>query len=131
MYRLVTVVAAIVLAGSASAGIGGQESVKPLPTIEVTAPKDVADVQALNDSLAELSRKATACVAEGAKPETCPCRFSEDVARVRKGYETLIKRHPDWKDQLVSYDYKNKESRRISGTLVLENLRRQLDALKC
>ena len=50
---------------------------------------------------------------------------------MRKGYAMLIQQHPDWKDQLVSYQYVNKEGKNISGTLVLQNLRRQLEALKC
>ena len=46
-------------------------------------------------------------------------------------YDSLIKQHPAWKDQLLSYQTVDKQGRNISGTLVLQNLRRQLEALKC
>ena len=46
-------------------------------------------------------------------------------------YDGLISRRPEWKDQLLSYQYTDKQGRNISGTLVLQNLRRQLDALTC
>ncbi len=39
--------------------------------------------------------------------------------------------HPDRNDQLVSYHRLNNEGRNISGTLVMEKLRRQLEGLNC
>jgi hypothetical protein len=42
-----------------------------------------------------------------------------------------MKQRPEWKDQLLSYRSINKEGRNISGTLVLQNLRRQLETLRC
>jgi hypothetical protein len=112
--------------------LAGQQAqaIKPLPTIEVTG-KDVAVVQGVNDTLGALSEKVTACVSAGRKAEECRCSFPQDLARLRRTYDTLIQTHPDWKDQLLSYQYFNKEGRNISGTLVLQNLRRQLETLKC
>lgn len=104
---------------------------KPLPTIEVTAPKDVTSVEALSGALDTLSDKVTACVTSGGKAETCRCSYPQEVSLLRKRYESLIQQHPDWKDQIVSYQYVNKEGRNVSGTLVLQNLRRQLEALRC
>jgi hypothetical protein len=106
------------------------QPIKPLPTIEVTAPADLASVQSLNDALGTLSEKVTACFTERRKGD-CRCSYPQDLALVRKGYETLIQQHPDWKDQLLSYRSVTKEGRPVSGTLVLQNLRRQLEALKC
>jgi hypothetical protein len=111
------------------AALSGQ-AVKPLPTIEVTG-KDVTVVQGVNDTLGTLSEKVTACVSAGRKAEECRCSFPQDLTRLRRSYDTMIQTHPDWKDQLLSYQYVNKEGRNISGTLVLQNLRRQLEALKC
>lgn len=122
-----------ILAGglsTAPAAAAGQE-IKPLPSIEVTDRKDVASVTALNDTLETLSKKVTACVGGGGKPETCRCSYPQELSSLRKGYENLIKEHTAWKDQLLSYQYVNKEGRNISGTLVLQNLRRQLEMLKC
>ena len=108
-----------------------QQPVTPLPSIEVTAPKDSADVQAVSETLDTLSEKVTACVKAGRAAATCRCSYPEDLTRLRKGYAGLVDQHPDWKDQLLSYRYVNKEGRNISGTLVLQNLRRQLEMLKC
>ena len=106
------------------------QAIKPLPTIEVTG-RDVTVVQGVNDTLGALSEKVTTCASAGRKAEECRCSFPQDLTRLRRSYDTLIQTHPDWKDQLLSYQYVNKEGRNISGTLVLANLRRQLDVLKC
>jgi hypothetical protein len=111
------------------AALSGQ-AVKPLPTIEVTG-KDVTVVQSVNDRLGTLSEKVTACVSAGRKAEECRCNYPQDLARLRQAYDALIQTHPDWKDQMVSYQYVNKEGRNISSTLVLQALRRQLETLKC
>jgi hypothetical protein len=130
MFRITLIVLAV-LCWVPISGVAAEETAKPLPSIEVTAPKDVADVEALNDALATLSEKVTACVKAGRKPEICQCSYLQDLAKLRKGYANLSQQHPDWKDQLLSYHRLNKEGRNISGTLVLQNLRRQLEMLKC
>jgi hypothetical protein len=107
------------------------QAITPLPTIEVKAPNDVASVNAVNDALEALSRKVTACVSGGGAAAKCRCSYPEELARLRTGYDGVIKQHPDWKDQLLSYQYVNKDGKNISGTLVLQNLRRQLEALTC
>ena len=111
------------------AGQQGQ-ALKPLPTVEVTG-KDVTAVQAVSDTLGSLSEKVTACVNAGRKVEECRCGYPQELARLRKAYDTLIQTHPDWKDQMLSYQYINKEGRNISGTLILQTLRRQVEVLKC
>ena len=88
------------------------QAIKPLPTIEVMAPADVTAVHGLHDTLGTLGEKVTACVSAGRKIEECRCSYPQDLARVRKGYE-------------------NKEGRNVSGTLVLQNLRRYLEPMKC
>jgi hypothetical protein len=103
----------------------------PLPTIEVKTPDDVAAVVALDDTLGTLSEKVTTCVAAGRPVEKCRCSYPKELGNLRSKYDDVIKQHPAWKDQLLSYRYKNKEGRSISGTLVLQNLRRQLEMLKC
>ena len=130
MFRITMIVLAVLCRSSIS-GVAAEQTAKPLPSIEVTAPKDVANVEALNDALATLSEKVTACVKAGRKPEICQCSYPQELAKLRKGYANLIQQHPDWKDQLLSYHHLNKEGRNISGTLVLQNLRRQLEMLKC
>lgn len=111
--------------------LSAEQDPKPLPSIEVTAPNDVKDVQALNDTLSTLSQKVTACVKAGRKPEDCQCGYPGELNGLTKGYESVIKKHPEWKDQILSYQYHDKEGHNISGNLVLQNLRRQLEALKC
>jgi hypothetical protein len=130
MFRITLIVLAVLCGGSIS-GIAAGQTAKPLPSIEVTAPKDAASVEALHDALATLSEKVTTCVKAGRKPEVCQCSYPQDLAKLRKGYADLIQQHPGWKDQLLSYHRLSNEGRNISGTLVLENLRRQLEVLKC
>ena len=107
------------------------QAVTPLPSIEVTVPKDTAAVEALNDSLSAFSEKVTACIKAGRKPETCRCSYPSNLTELRGRYADLIQQHADWKDQLLSYHRLDKEGRNISGTIVLKNLRRQLEMLKC
>ena len=130
MFKITMAVLTLFLMPSAGK-FAVQDAVKPLPTIEVTAPPDVKSVRALDGTMDALSRKVTACVSAGRQPDTCPCRYPDDVSRLRKQYETLVEQHPSWKDRLLSYEYVNEDGRKISGLLVLENLRRQLDVLKC
>ena len=108
-----------------------QPAVKPLPAIQVTAPADVTAVEGLHDAVGSLAEKVTACLGAKRAGENCGCSYPQDLARIRKGYETLIQQHPDWKDQLLSYRSVTREGRPVSATLVLQNLRRQLEALKC
>src|SRR6185437_2260042 len=121
MFRYTLVLLA--LCCTLSLALPAAQEPKPLPTIEVSDPKDLKDVQGVNDALSSLSEKVTACVKAGGKPETCQCSYPQNLSSLRKGYESLIKEHPGWKDQLVSYHYLNNEGRNISGTLVLQNLR--------
>jgi hypothetical protein len=100
---------------NSTAVLPAQQVAKPLPSIEVTAPKDVREVQELSNTLSALSEKVTACVKAGGKPERCQCSYPQDLTNLRKGYETLTKQHPDWKDQLLSYRYLNQEGLNISG----------------
>jgi len=111
--------------------VGILQAPVPLPTIEAKAPKDAAMVLSLNDALSGLSEKVTACVDGGRSVETCRCSYPQELATLRTKYDGVMSAHPEWKDQLISYQYVNKEGRNISGTLVLQNLRRQLETLKC
>jgi hypothetical protein len=130
MFNSTLILLAVLWSGSISVLAAGQ-AVKPLPNIEVTAANDVANVRALDDALLTLSQKVTACAKAGRTPAVCQCSYPENVARLKTRYAKLIQQHPEWKDQLLSYHYVNKEGRNISGTLVLQNLARQLKMLKC
>ena len=114
----------------ALAGQDGQ-AIKPLPTIEVTSSADVTAVEGLHDAVGTLAEKVTACLTAKRPGVNCGCNYPQDLGIIRMGYEMLIRQHPDWKDQLLSYRSVTKEGRPVSATLVLQNLRRQLDALKC
>ena len=111
--------------------LAAAQAAKPLPRIEVTAPKDVESVEALNNALRALSEKVTECVKAGGKPEVCRCKYPQELAKFRKSYATLIQQHPEWKDKILGYEYVNKDGRNISGTMDLETMRRQLEVLKC
>ena len=122
---------AIALLLLAAGAPGGAQTPQPLPHIDVTAPKDVTAVQMVNETMAALSRKVTSCVDAGGAAETCRCKYPPELAALRKAYDSLAKLRPEWKDQLLSYHYQNKEGRNISGTLVMQNLRRQLETITC
>ena len=130
MFPIVLMRSTLLSVGFSVALLAAQ-AFKPLPTIEVTAPKDITSVEALSGTLDAVSEKVTACIKGGGKAETCQCRYPQELSLLRKRYESLVEQHPDWKDQMLSYQYVNKEGRNVSGTLVLQNLRRQLEALKC
>jgi hypothetical protein len=78
----------------------------PLPTVEVKAPKDVAVVEVVNHAMSALSQKVTACVA---------------AATLRTKYDGLITRRPEWKDQLLSYQYVDKQGRKLVNRLSLSH----------
>jgi hypothetical protein len=85
-------------------------------------------VQALNDSLDALSHKVTACVKAGGKAETCQCSYPQDLASLRKSYASLIKQHPDWKDQLLSYRYVTRKDATSAEPLFFKT---SIASLKC
>jgi hypothetical protein len=119
------------LLAHASSAVAPAQDIRPLPTLQVAAPNDIASIQSLTGALDTLSEKVTACVKGGDSAEMCQCRYPQDLVLLRKRYEGVIAKHPDWKDQLLSYQYVNKEGRNISGTLAMSTLRRELDVLKC
>src|SRR5690348_8683815 len=121
MFNITISLLAVLWSSSISVLAAGQ-AVTPLPTIEVTAAKDVANVRELDDALSMFSQKVTACAKAGRTPEVCQCSYPENLVRLKTSYAKLIQLHPEWKDQLLSYHYVNKEGRNISGTLVLQNL---------
>jgi len=129
MFRTIVIVAA--LGAMSVAAFGAAQASKPSSSIEVTAPKDLAAVNGLNDALTALSEKVTACAKTAKKPETCQCSYPQELKNLRTRYADVVRLHPDWKDQLLSYQRLDKEGRKISGALNLEGLRRQLDMLKC
>lgn len=121
---------AVLWSGSISVLAAGQ-AVKPLPSIEVTAANDVANLRDLNEALSAFSEKVTACAKAGRKPEDCQCSYPENLATLKTRYAKLIQQHPEWRDQLLSYRYINKEGRNINGMLVPQNLARELEMVKC
>ena len=130
MSTITKILLAVLCSASISLLAEGQ-AIKPLPSIEVTSPNDIANVRELNDALSALREKVTGCVKAGRTQESCQCAYPENLAKLKTDYAKLIQQHPEWKDQLVSYHYVNKEGRNIGGTLVLQNLARQIEMLKC
>ena len=100
------------------------------PPIKVSNVQDVADVQALNGLVTAFSKGVTACVDAGSPIATCRCRYPQEALNLRKGYNDFVKRHPDWKDRMLSYEYVDNGGRTMSGVISIPTLRRQLDGLK-
>jgi hypothetical protein len=131
MFRLASVLTMAVAATVASGAAAPAQTPEPVPMIQVTTPADVASVQSVNDAVSALSRKVTACVDGGRKLEICQCSAPQELASLRNRYDSLIKQRPAWKDQVMSYQYLDKDGRNISAVLALSTLRRQLDVLRC
>jgi hypothetical protein len=130
MLRLASMLALVVCAVGV-VGAASAQTPEPVPMIQVTAAAEIASVQAINDALSALSRKVTACVDGGRKLEACQCSAPQELTNLRSRYDSVIKQHPAWKDQVVSYQYIDKDGRNRSAVLALSVLRRQLDILRC
>jgi len=132
MSRSALALAVLLYASAATnAAAADPQAPQPLPSIQLTAPADVAAVQTLLDSLHALSVKVTACVDAGGKLETCQCSAKPELSNLRSRYDSVIKEHPAWKEQNLSYQYLDKDKRNMSGVLAMSTLRRQLDMLRC
>jgi len=132
MSRSALALAVLLYASAATnAAAADPQAPQPLPSIQLTAPADVAAVQTLLDSLHALSVKVTACVDAGGKLETCQCRAKLELSNLRSRYDGVVKAHPAWKEQNLSYQYLDKDQRNMSGVLAMSTLRRQLDMLRC
>jgi hypothetical protein len=131
MVRLGSMLALAVCTAGASRAAAAAQTPEPVPMIKVTAPAEVASVQTVNEALSALTRKVTACVDSGRKLETCQCSAPQELANLRSRYDGLLKQRPAWKDQVVSYQYVDKDGRNISSVLALSVLRRQLELLRC
>jgi hypothetical protein len=99
--------------------------------IKINGAESVMEVRTLNGFVTELSKRITACVDAGNPIETCRCRYPQQVINLRKSYNDFVKRHPDWRDRTLSYEYADNDGRTISGVISIPVLRRQLDGLKC
>ena len=94
-------------------------------------PADVASVQTVSEALSTFGQKVTACVDGGRALESCRCSAPQELANLKLRFETVIKQHRAWKDQVVSNQYIDKQGRNMSGVLALNTLRRQLEMLRC
>jgi len=108
-----------------------QAAAPPPRMIEAKSPADIAAVSLINDSMAALGRKVAACVAGGQPVGKCQCNSPAELGRLRLAYENLVRQRPEWKDQVLGYQYHDKTGKNISGAVVMQNMRRQLEALKC
>jgi len=132
MSRSALVLAVLLSVPAATtAAAADPQAPQPLPSIQLTAAADVASAQTLLDSLHALSVKVTACVDGGGKRETCQCSAPQELANLRSRYNSVLREHPAWKDQNLSYQYLDKDKRNMSGVVAMITLRRQLDMLRC
>ena len=106
------------------------QTAQPAP-IKVSGARDVVEIRTLNGFVTAFSKSVTACVDAGSPIETCRCRYPQDALNLRNGYNDFVKRHPDWKDRMLSYEYVDEGGRTLSGVISIPTLRRQLDGLKC
>jgi len=106
------------------------QAAQPAP-IKVSSAQDVVEIRKLNGFVTAFSKSVTACVDAGRPIATCQCRYPQQALNLRDGYDEFVKRHPDWKDRQLSYEYVDDGGRTISGVISIPTLRRELDGLKC
>jgi hypothetical protein len=96
----------------------GPEQVVPL-----TKPDDIRYASSMDQAIVRLGDKVTECVRGKLAPDNeCFCLYPQELSHVRKTYEDTIKRHPEWKNKIVSY---TREGRTFAVSF--GGLRRQLD----
>ena len=101
------------------------------PQIEVTAPKDAANVRALNEALDTLIDKVVDCPAPGPARDACVCKQQDLIGKLRAAHAQVLKDHPEWKDRQLSYKYEGKDGKPMSGVMVMPTMQRQIDRLTC
>jgi hypothetical protein len=99
-------------------------TVAQVKVIELTKPDETRDAAAVSRAVDGMSARVAQCVQEKlAPPQECSCRFPKERADLRSLYESTLRRHPDWRDQAVSY----RSSSGGSETVSFPGLRRELE----
>jgi hypothetical protein len=77
--------------------------------IPLTKQDDIRHASSMDQAIGSLSTKVMECVrGKLAQDSECFCHYPQELSRVRKTYESTIKRHPEWRNKVVSYTQEGK-----------------------
>jgi len=105
---------------AASYGAGSEQ------VVSITTPADIRDASSIDKAIVRLSNKVMECIQRKLAPDNeCFCLYPQEVSQVRETYEGTIKRHPEWKNRVVSYTHEGR-----TFAVSIGGVSRQLD-VKC
>lgn len=119
-------VGALVLATMVSADVLAQAGT---PSLRVTDPKEVAVLRSLNARIDALSRQVSICVEKKlAAPESCMCRYPNELSALRKEFQSTVRAYPAWSSRAVTWT-DNSSGSPVGHTIAIAHLGPELD--KC
>jgi hypothetical protein len=91
--------------------------------IQLTKAEDIKEVSAMRVAVDVINKKVMECSqSKQALASECFCLYPGELSEVRRIFEETIRKHPNWKDKVVSY-YQNSSFNTIS----LRGVGRQLE----
>ena len=97
-------------------------------TITLDNSAQIADANALQKAIDEVSEKVMECVEKKlASANRCFCLYPIELSEFKKKYEMVIQRNPDWQNAIVHW---STEEEATGFNLVFPALRRQVE-MKC
>ena len=79
-------------------------SPKESEVVTLTEPGDIQQASAVDKAIVRLSNRVMECVrAKLAQDNQCFCLYPQELAELRSTYAATIKKHPEWKNKVVSY----------------------------
>ena len=114
-------IAILIMSSMAQVAAPTRQKTDEPPKLELTDPADISDARELQDALDAHTTPVIACTKSGRPLEACRCEHPRQLVGLRKAFDGLLSKHPDWKDHSLSFHYFTKEGRSISSFMVLRN----------
>ena len=93
-------------------------------TIEISDISEISDIARLDFELEQMVSKVRQCAEVGlASASNCYCKYPVKLDAVRKAYETLAQKYPNWRDHSIRWW---DEGSTFSSNLYLRGVRQQL-----
>ena len=94
-------------------------------TIEIHEVSEISDIAFLDKELEQMVAKVRQCAAAGlASASDCYCQYPGKLAAIRKAYDRVAKKYPDWTDGSIRWWDKGSS---FSSNLYLRGVRQQLE----
>lgn len=75
--------------------------------IVITDEAQIAEAEAVNDSMTTVTKRVTECTETENPPQACQCKFQDELGTLRTAYDTALEKHPAWKDKIVNIHKKD------------------------